>query len=465
MPVKLISNLTGERAKLIPAYSDVVVYAEDIPQNILDNNFNIKYICKVFINDQLVVELKAPPNSRINNKALFRIQDVLQDFTNTDISGYYPDDAENASTSAGGTFATNAHSIHQIDNFARNKENLNNCFCLGGFESSTTVNGAIVQSMSIYSDVVFKFWNGVIQLKEGFNSYDFSNYFLTANTKNFLSLFPNNFGTTGQKIQLGQYHTLAFFHGKILGVDDALNIDVAKIQIRTFNSSDVQVALQEVDNTNANGGSTDSSTSDGRGLLYFGCGTSQLVQHGLDLSTVAYYTVTAVGGGVSISQSYRFDIVGADCKGFETIRLAFMNSLGTYDYFNFTKKSTRTTELVKSPIKTNYGTELVFSATDVFIDNFDLPIYTQGTQSGGTRNYNTNAIETIEANTDFISQEEAAILKDLFKSPSVFMQEGTTFVPVVINETEYMLQTTVNDKVIQYIIQIEKGHNTRVQRL
>jgi len=45
------------------------------------------------------------------------------------------------------------------------------------------------------------------------------------------------------------------------------------------------------------------------------------------------------------------------------------------------------------------------------------------------------------------------------------MQEGTTFVPVVINETEYMLQTTVNDKVIQYIIQIEKGHNTRVQRL
>ena len=45
------------------------------------------------------------------------------------------------------------------------------------------------------------------------------------------------------------------------------------------------------------------------------------------------------------------------------------------------------------------------------------------------------------------------------------MQTGTTFEPVVINETEYIKQTTANDMLKQYIITIEKGHNTRVQRL
>ena len=45
------------------------------------------------------------------------------------------------------------------------------------------------------------------------------------------------------------------------------------------------------------------------------------------------------------------------------------------------------------------------------------------------------------------------------------MQTGNNFEPVVISETQYVKQTTANDKLIQYIISIEKGHNTRVQRL
>jgi len=53
----------------------------------------------------------------------------------------------------------------------------------------------------------------------------------------------------------------------------------------------------------------------------------------------------------------------------------------------------------------------------------------------------------------------------LFLSPDVYMQYGDSFEPVVINETEYIKQTSANDMLKQYIITIEKGHNTRVQRL
>mgnify|MGYP005671026157 FL=1 len=161
---------------------------------------------------------------------------------------------------------------------------------------------------------------------------------------------------------------------------------------------------------------------------------------------------------------YKRQIVGADCKGYETIRLAFLNSLGAWDYYNFTKKSTRSTQINKSVMKQNYGEIPYYSTTNIG-DILDASYYNQGTYDGGTRVFNVNATETIEANTDFVNEEEAAILEELFLSPDVYMQTGNIFEPVVINETEYVKQTSANDMLKQYIITIEKGHNKRVQRL
>jgi len=198
--------------------------------------------------------------------------------------------------------------------------------------------------------------------------------------------------------------------------------------------------------------------------LYFGCGTANIANSGYYLDNVAYYTVAAYNDTTRVSKEYRFDIVDADCKGFETIRLAFLNSLGAWDYYNFTKKSIRKTQINKTAIKQNYGTT-PFQSTTYFGDVLNYDYYNQGTYDGGTRAFNVNAIETIEANTDFITEDEAAILEELFLSPDVYMQTGDVFEPVVINETEYIKQTTANDMLKQYIITIEKGHNTRVQRL
>ena len=43
--------------------------------------------------------------------------------------------------------------------------------------------------------------------------------------------------------------------------------------------------------------------------------------------------------------------------------------------------------------------------------------------------------------------------------------ENGNFEPVVVANSEYIKQTTVNDKVKQYFITLQKGHETRVQRL
>jgi len=459
MAVKLNNTSTDNVKYLAPAYSDIVIEAEGIPDNIVPL-FNVKYVIVLYINNVLMTTLKAPLDS--NNKALFRISSILQDYTETDKSGYDLDSIN--SRFKGSSMTYNNHSIHQIDKFARNRDNLKGVAIIGGYEYSQTVSGEIIFNQSIGSVINLLFFNSVAQHKDGYSSQDFSDYLLNADNKKFLSVF-----SAEQNIQLGQYHTMAFLNGGFY--EDSY---VTKVTYKTYDSNDTLIENISIDNTDNNGGALageiqgfyfegefDNTDS---GLLYVGCGTAQLVQAGADLTNVSYYTVDARNGVIRISDLYRFNIVGADCKGYETIRLAFLNSLGAWDYYNFTKKSTRTTQINKSVMKQNYGYNPKGAQT-FFGDLFNLSYYNQGTYDGGTRTYNVNAVETIEANTDFVNEEEAAILEELFLSPDVYMQTGDIFEPVVINETEYVKQTSANDMLKQYIITIEKGHNKRVQRL
>ena len=170
-----------------------------------------------------------------------------------------------------------------------------------------------------------------------------------------------------------------------------------------------------------------------------------------------YYTIpgTNILGDV-ITETNTVRLTDDDCKGFETIRLAYVNSLGTWDYYNFYKKSTKTTQLKKTYYKSNYG-------------DYQGRSYDQISAQGGKRALQTVAEEMIEANTDYITEAEATALKELFISPQVYMQVGTAtsvqFVPVCVEEKEYIKQTSANDMLMQYVIQIKKGHNTRVQTL
>ena len=467
MAINIRSNYGGiNTGHLVPAYSDIVVYAEGIAQSTIDNFFNVKYICLVVIDGTTVATLKAPPvvdaDSAINNKAFFRVQSIIQDFTETDKRNF-------ESITAPSKFeglSLKPHSIHQIDKYARNKSNFRRVGLVGGFEYSTTQGGTIIQSTSI-GGLEFNVWNAVYQHNQGYDVVTPDEHILDGGTKKFLTKFPATFSTRqGQKIQLQQYHTIGFFNGKVYGADETENSLVAKMKIVTFDANNSALNTYNIDNTNSNGGYDDGLDRSENKLLYFGIGTGNLSNSGVDFTNVDHYTVEALDkDDNTTSARYFFNIQQADCKGYETIRLAFLNSKGAYDYYNFTKKSIRKQQITKSPIKQNYGYALGSSVYGDFADLINSPIYEQGTYDGGTRTYNVNAVETIDANTEFITEDEAAILEELFLSPDVYMQNGERFEPVVINETEYIKQTSSNDKLIQYLITIEKAHNTRVQRL
>ncbi len=438
-----------------PAYSDIVYTV----QNGQTTQFYHKYLLEVYVSDgnttSKIATLKASANEALNG--IFNISNVLQDYCATDIDGY-PSATGGSSTLNGVGADVTQHAVHKIDAYANNKSNLKLFYVKASEEYATTADGIVtVQPFNAIS-LRKLVWNAVDQHENGFETFDAYDYVLSADTKKLLTGFAD---TINRKLRKTDYHTVAFFNGKY-GTAAAHQSLPDKFSIKFYNDAGAQQGSTidvDIDVTASNGALTGTllnyptTTNTEVGLVYFGCGGKNITNAGNSIPAAAtYYTVQAYNGSTAVSKAYTFDFIEDDCKGFETIRLAYLNRLGGWDYYNFTKKSTRTTAIQKNTFKKSYGT-------------WQGSTWNYGTYQGGVNSYGVTTNETIEANTDFISEAEATALEELFTSPSVFMQNSAgNFEPVVITESSYTKQTKANDKVIQYVIGLHKAHNKRIQR-
>jgi len=448
-----VSFIQQAQLKINAAYDDIVFTL----QNGATTQFYHKYILKVYINSSLVATLKATANENLNG--IFKIENILQDFCNTDIDGFISTTGGSSTLNGIGADVTQ-HAIHKVDAFASNKSNLNQFYVEGTEEYATTADGTVTEQAVTASSIVKSVFNAVRQVQDGFETFNGFDFVLSSTNSKLLTGFDSSIN---RNLRSTDYHTLAFLNGKWGGAAAQQSLP-DKFVVKFYNDANVQQGSTidyDIDATATNGalyGSilnhTIASTGISKaGLIYFGCGLKNITNNGASIPAAAtYYTVQAENTGSAISELYRFNIVDENCKGYETIRLAYLNRLGTYDYYNFNKRSTRTTAVQKNTFKKAYG-------------DYQGATYSYGVYQGGTNNYGVTANETIEANTDFISEAEAEALEELFTSPSVFMQNTNgDFEPVVITEKEYTKQTSANDRIIQYTIGLHKAHNKRIQR-
>jgi hypothetical protein len=126
--------------------------------------------------------------------------------------------------------------------------------------------------------------------------------------------------------------------------------------------------------------------------------------------------------------------------------LAWRNSLGAWDYFNFTKKSTQTVEVKRNKYESMLG-------------DFNSSMYSYDNFSGGKKVRQTTAIlkETLE--TDWLEEPMSEFLENAIKSTNVQIIENadTSYtVPVLITDTSFVRKTVANDGVkIRYTFKIE----------
>ena len=469
-----------------PLYSTLpvgqqIIFSVNEP-NIVASKFRVKFTVDIHISnrsinlaniDDRIGTYKTTPNNQ--GVGIFDIRSIVETFVSPDNvgidssvpAGYFNIPSEYKST-------TVPHPIHVIDHYAVSPNCLRYCALLFKIEYSDTAEGPLIlpadqvpsNELGSASYLIF---NGVLQfddiLKLSGNNYgyDMSAFQMTNVTKSFLTNSP-----IIQYARLTDYGTLPF-----LNFQPTSNDRISSVKFRYYDINGSLLGAENPSLNSATGASQSSSDWVEKRINYVGAfpgnlrNWSTLFNGLVAADTIAYYTVQAFtqSNAAEASKIYTINIKCPNEKGYEGIRLTWLNQWGTWDYYTFNMKSTRTINTKRTPYTQLGGTWNLGS--------FKIQGY-----KGGKKNFRVNSKEKIKMNTDFVTEEEAVWFQELINSSEVYTLTGYTestavgvedeitykyVQPVTVTTSSFIKKTIANDKLIQYNIEVEKSRVRRTQ--
>ena len=168
---------------------------------------------------------------------------------------------------------------------------------------------------------------------------------------------------------------------------------------------------------------------------------------------------SALPVAIIASEKFYFNI-DSECR-FETRRLEFLNSLGGFDYFNFTKVSRHTEEIERKFFETNPNDLNSTGAIDYSISNREKV------------QYHTKSMPKMKLTSDWIDCNTYNWLLELIESPEIYLMEyyktpsGNTKIrriPVKNINGNWEQKVSSVDKVFNLEVDLEFGINNFRQR-
>ena len=449
--------------KLIPASAPIYYTVSDTTA--VSTKFKVKYIADIHIlgsssnaisSNNLINTVKVSPNA--NGVGIMDLKSILSSQVDTMRVG------------SGSTFKTssNSHAIHLIDDYSDDDTGMNWYVVNFKIEYSDTAGGVVADSGQAVADSHRLIYNGYLfnndviaqnGLDYGYN-LDAYNMILNDNESKFLSDMPtqlyartDDYGTIGFFDNL-QTSKESFNVGTISATDNRVSYIKIGFKGDNFSISNSFIASPQSNSTNRN---------DKR--LYVGVYPANLTNSlgALPSGTTNYSIQAFDDNSQAISKEYNIRIIDNDCKGYEGIRLAWINKYGVFDYYTFNKKSTRTINSKRQNYTQHSGT---WNSTSYFMNG----------SLGGQRSFNVSSKESITVNTDYITEEEGIYLEQLVMSPEVYLinqnesNDATGLVnkyvePVLLTSNSITRKTSANDRLINHTFTIEKSKNTNTQRI
>ena len=324
--------------------------------------------------------------------------------------------------------------------------------------------------------------NGTLDPNYGRFNWDTSSYFKMEPTPNTGS-FSYNVALTDaprtQYVQLTDYATISLLNGN-LNQSTSSAQDVAYVEYTLYSGASIvqQSVLDNLDNTNnfLSGGprtgsignpfpgtintcTTSSGTqTSGSLLVYVGSGPQNLTEFNYltltgswDYYTVKFYPRGTSGPNVSASWDTFTYYKQEPVCGYDGVRFAWINNYGTWDYFNFTLQEDKVTALDRGLYKQTF---VPYNTTTNTVP--------YNIKRRGTTSYYVNLSENYKVYSDWLTQAQADWLSGLFYSPSVYVQIGLEYIPVIINETEFASKTNPRtQKNFQYAVNYTLANNKR----
>ena len=441
---------------------DVIFTALDA--SVVATYFNVKYIAEVHIgtdtinlavSTDVVGTFKTTPNNA--GAGMYDFRPIVESFVSADNLA--------PSTSEFKGVSYNNLPVHIIDKYALNQNTVRYLKIKFSIEGAATAGGT-VSVIDTEDSAQYTLFNGYLKRTDildltGVNfGYDTSRFDLNLVTAgNWLTNAP-----TTQYANLSDYGTLSMYSDDIGGT-----ADLAKISINYYSSTGGLLDVEDVNNTDANGGFTTFGTPTNKQVMYFGCFPANLRNWSPTFTGLVvagtiqggYYQIKANDNTVFLLDTITINVNCPTLKGYEPIRLAWLNQWGAWDYYTFTMKSAKTTSTKGSTYQQLEGT-------------WNESSYQVNGYKGGKKSFRVNATEKISMNTDFVSEAESEWFEDLINSPEVYILDGYQSqaanpalnqyaTPVRLTTSSYTKKTVANDKLMQYTFEVEKSKTLRTQ--
>ena len=451
----------GTFDKVLPVGQEIIYTVSN--SSVVSSFTKVKFIAEVHISNStppnpnttndLVGTFKTTPNNA--GVGMFDFRPIIESFVNADNL------AREGSAYKGTTNTSDSNvPMHLIDKYSGNINTMR-WFSVKFMVEYVDASGNLVTNSEVIAGMCVIF-NGYLKytdelLLSGVNfGYDlYSHFLLDGSTKKFLTNAP-----TTQYANLEDYGTVGMLMPYV----------AEGIEIIYFDSSGGVLGQEQIDFTAANGGFVYPQADIQALSLYFGIfpanlqGSSTMFQGFVSAGTIqgGHYNFAVLNDTLQVaSETYTINLNCPTLKGYEPIRLTWLNQWGAWDYYTFNMKSTKTISTKGSTYQQLQGT---WNKSSYKIDSF----------KGGKKAFRVNATEKIKMNTDFVSESESEWFEELVNSPEVYILEGfktdvansalnNYVIPVRLTTSSYTKKTVANDKLMQYTFEVEKSKTLRTQ--
>jgi len=409
-----------------PAYNDVIFVVQS--DNKAETNF--KYIADVNVGGE-TIRLKSFPHPTYGS-AFFNIGRIVETYVNNVGS-----DLGSVDTNSGFEINSNSFTTYNVH-----------------FGEEFGPSSGVITYPNITNTINRYVWNGLVDHLP-FSQYD-QNSYTSSNAK----LLNNTNENLIRKINNQTNKAWLFF---IQSDVDLFSSGIVKV----YNSADVLIRHVTIQNP------FNSSGTIGNHFLRFGVGPKNLnnisgtyigdivgIGNIIDSAIAKRYTIDFdpfdgynQGSGLNI----QFKIEDDDCK-YTPYRLHWLNKLGAYESFTFTKKSFTETNIIKSKYKKTIGS--MTSATT----------YGYAITDRGDRIFNTENKDTLYLKSDWLDDYEYILLQGLIESPEIYIEsiliDSIQYdnVPVTCVDNKFTSKTQLNNKVFNLDIKLEFCFNRYSQR-
>jgi len=244
-----------------------------------------------------------------------------------------------------------------------------------------------------------------------YNSFNISDYQLTSTNRKFLNNAP-----LIKDIELGVSEYLGLLNGYNAS---GVTFDF-KLEVLTYDASGALLNTDYIDVTDWN--TNHSLNNPLKTYLTIGVGTSNLINEGISLTNVSYYTVQLKEATNIASELRRFNISHV-CEG--DVRIHWSNNFGKQDSYTFKGNKIETL---------NHKAKTYLKA----IGN------TYSSEKRGTTVMQNISSTSFEIFTDSIGRNDYEFLASMLTNKNAFIEDNGSYYPIIIEDGSKLIRNEKN---------------------